>query len=549
MSFSSAYAAVSNADTSRQRANTLDREENRAEKQQRLTALQNGYTQDEQGNWVPTALQQQKQQTASQQQQILQEQLQATQQAVQAQKAKMNADALANITNYWITKNPADAIKQLHNTPGLKDVLQNAQTLDFKDLDIINFNNPDDVDKLVDMGVDREALKDPEVQNALSHSFMKIQGKDGTSRLVPVDHVTKQTNSMQFYTTQQRDLYAENKAKYNSIIKGALPQEVDIQKSKLETQNQILQQQQEDMKAYFEKNPNATYADFQNSQLSNKNNLDMLKEKLDIKSKQLELEGKTKEAAVTNYVSTSPKEFFDTLSKSDLNSTVNFGGTPIKIYQAAKAAQGDTKLSNTRRDYLDGMVSTTSNIGRLKTKLKNASFDWNALAKGMDKISKITGTEWRNMSPQEKASMLKRFSFDSDLRTVMAGYIKAMSGAAVSDEERTFYENAVQGGNWSTKEAALASMKGFESGVYNGVKASLESMKYNVPATYLEYKSQLNKVHPEQPQQQPQQQEARPKFSQDQVMQGFKKLFPDVDKLTDLTVEQKQKLVNYLKGN
>ena len=545
MSFSSAYAAVSNADTSRQRANTLDREENRAEKQQRLTALQNGYTQDEQGNWVPTALQQQKQQTESQQQQILQEQLQATQQAVQAQQAKMNADALANITNYWITKNPADAIKQLHNTPGLKEALQNAQTLDFKDLDIINFNNPDDVDKLVDMGVDREALKDPEVQNALSHSFMKVIGKDGKSRLVPVDSVTKQTNSMQFYTTQQRDLYAENRAKYNSIIKGALPQEVDTQKSKLETQNQILQQQQEDMKAYFEKNPNATYADFQNSQLSNKNNLDMLKEKLDIKSKQLELEGKTKEAAVTNYVSANPKEFFDTLSKSDLNSTVNFGGTPIKIYQAAKAAQGDTKLSSTRRDYLDGMISTVSNIGRLKAKLKDASFNWNAFSKAMSDLAKLTGPELLHMSPKKREALIKRFNFDSDVKTVMAGYIKAMSGAQVSDEERKFYETAIMGGNWSTKEAALASMKGFESGVYNGVKASLESMKYNTPATYLEYKSQLNKVHPEQQQQE----EARPKFSQDQVMQGFKKLFPNVDKLTDLTIEQKQKLVNYLKGN
>ncbi len=71
---------------------------------------------------------------------------------------------------------------------------------------------------------------------------------------------------------------------------------------------------------------------------------------------------------------------------------------------------------------------------------------------------------YQKMTPEQKQAFIDRAGFDSELKTVMAGYIKAMSGAAVSDEERKFYESAILGGNWSNKEAALASMKGFITG-------------------------------------------------------------------------------------
>jgi len=522
-------------------------QESRAEKQQRLTALQNGYTQDEQGNWAPTDLQQQKQTAEGQRIKILQEQLAATQKAVEAQNSSTNAKALADITSSWVNGDAVDAIKTLRHTPELKQALQNAKSLDFNGLDIVNFNNPEDVDKLVTMGVNRESMKDPEVQQALSRSFMKVQGKDGKTRLLPVDHAINQTNSYQFYTKQQRDMYAQSRSEINNVIKGALPQTTEVEKNALTNKNDILIKQNDDMKAYFEANPDKTYSDYKNSQVSGSDKLDLLQKSLNIQSKKLEVQGKTREAAIANYVGNNANAFFTELSNSDLDSTTRVNGQPIKMYQVAKQVQGKNKLSNTRRDYLDGMMSTISNISRLKTKLSKSDFDWNALAKGMDQVSKITGTEWRSMSSQEKANMLKRFSFDSDLRTVMAGYIKAMSGAAVSDEERTFYENAIQGGNWSTKEAALASMKGFESGVSSGYSSALNSMKYNLPATYLEYKSQFsNAVTPksEVTKQQP------TTFTQDKVAAGFKKLFPGVDSITNLSIEQKQQLVDYLKkGN
>jgi hypothetical protein len=126
--------------------------------------------------------------------------------------------------------------------------------------------------------------------------------------------------------------------------------------------------------------------------------------------------------------------------------------------------------------------------------METSNFEWDAFNKGMDEITKVTGAELRDMSPADQKKMLDKFSFDSDMRTVMAGYIKAMSGAAVSDEERKFYEGAILGGNWSTKETALASMNGFISGLQNGMNSAITGMQSETPATYLDYKDRVNNI-------------------------------------------------------
>jgi len=199
---------------------------------------------------------------------------------------------------------------------------------------------------------------------------------------------------------------------------------------------------------------------------------------------------------VSDYVNSNPKEVFETIKSSPIDGKIKINGQEVPVYAVAKQLQGDKKLGTARQDYLNGMFSTIKNMDRLQAKMASSKFDWDALTKGMDELSKISGTEWRNMSEKEKQHMLDRFSFDSDLRVVMAGYIKAMSGAAVSDQERAFYENAILGGNWSSKETALSAMKGFRSGIYNGYLASLEADSINLPATYLERKYELDQLHP-----------------------------------------------------
>ena len=208
---------------------------------------------------------------------------------------------------------------------------------------------------------------------------------------------------------------------------------------------------------------------------------------------QFKLDAQMNEAQVMDYVNSNPKGFREALSKGDLETKVG----DRSLFSIAKKAQGENNISNTRRDFMDGMVSTLENTQRLRTKMKSSKFNWDAVSKAMDEVSKITGTEWRDKSPQEKSTMLDKFAFDSDLKTIMAGYIKAMSGAAVSDEERKFYEGAILGGNWATKETALASMDGFLSGVKGGIMSGVDGMIADYPATYLNYKDRVNGLDPE----------------------------------------------------
>ena len=205
---------------------------------------------------------------------------------------------------------------------------------------------------------------------------------------------------------------------------------------------------------------------------------------------ELKLGAEMKSAEIKSYVEDNPRAFRNTLSTGNLDTKI----AGHSLYGMAVQVQGDNKISSTRRDYLDGMVSTIENTNKLREKLATSDFDWDALSKGMDEVSRITGTEWRNLSTKEKQDMLNRFSFDSELKTVMAGYIKAMSGAAVSDQERAFYEKAILGGNWSTKETAVASMDGFMVGLLGGTKSAVTSLMANTPATYLNYKDRIKSI-------------------------------------------------------
>ena len=241
-----------------------------------------------------------------------------------------------------------------------------------------------------------------------------------------------------------------------------------------------------DMQNFFKQNPNATYADFQSTQVMAK-----ATSVSDMKT-QYELTKTMSKDKVIDFAYNNPTEFSKMLEIGKMDDKVSKDG--MSLYSAAKKVQGDTKIDVGRKTYLDGMVSTIENTNRLRTKLASSDMDWNALAKGMDEITKITGDDWRDLSEKEKASMLERFSFDSDLKTVMAGYIKAMSGAAVSDEERKFYEGAILGGNWSTKETAVSSMDGFLSGLKGGMNSALKGMKLSTPADYLVYKNSLDNI-------------------------------------------------------
>jgi len=485
--FSTGFNAGVNARVKLDANDRANAAETRAQKQQQLTALQMGMEEDTNGNYKRDSLHQNQYKVELEKTRA---ELDAIKSQAEGMQAKMYADSLASVFSDWATGDHNDALSAWENTPGLKDKFRAAPTLNIHDIDTPNLSNPKDLQQLSQMGIDTSKLSDPEVAKAITNSFLRIQGNDGTWRLEPVDKLVAASNSMHFMRSEQKAKFAEAlNRNIQAISKGINPKASEVQDNQLDNQNDLAVKTKEARDKFFEEHPKATLDDYKSYIKQS-----MTPVTADQELKNLKLMETKENKIINDFVDNNPKEFSSMLQQSSLDSKIPIGGSEVPVYRIAKKVQGDRKLATARRDYLDGMVSTLKNTSRLKKELSKSNFDWDALSKGMDELSKITGTEWRQLSEKEKSDMLKRFSFNSDLKTVMAGYIKAMSGAAVSDEERKFYENAIISGNWSTKEAALASMDGFISGLKGGYKSSLDSIVYNLPATYLERKEQLNSL-------------------------------------------------------
>ncbi len=175
---------------------------------------------------------------------------------------------------------------------------------------------------------------------------------------------------------------------------------------------------------------------------------------------------------------------------------IEIDGQKLSTAKSAKVIQGKETMSATDRTYLDGLDDASKSFKVLKTKLQDPKMDWNAIAKVKSEIAAVTGTDWTKATPEEKSAMLQKFSFNSELQTAMASYIKAMSGAAVSDSERDFYKDTITKGNWATKETALASIDGFISGVDRSLTNKLDNLATQVPYDVLQRKQRMKGTQP-----------------------------------------------------
>lgn len=160
---------------------------------------------------------------------------------------------------------------------------------------------------------------------------------------------------------------------------------------------------------------------------------------------------------------------------------IDFNGAVMPVAKVAKAAQGKNDMSATDRQYLDGLYDASTSFKAIKTKLEDDKIDRNALKKAWSEIASISGADMAKMTPADREQFLNKLSLDSETRLAAAAFIKAMSGSAVSDAERAYYLDLITKGDWSTKEAALATIEGFRTGLNRSYENKLDSLKNFVP--------------------------------------------------------------------
>ena len=495
MGFAEGYNAV---------ASHMDRqtENERMTKQQELTALQQGYEYDQEAGRYKAN---ERGQAA---QDLEKEQMKATMEAMKASQAQLqsqlSADSITNTIDSIISGDWHTAKLQYSK---VKDIMAKQPTLNVADIEPINFNDPSDVEQLKNIGIDPTvATGNKDVQDAFNRSMIKVTGNDGKKRIVAVDDVVKSTNTWNMFNTQQRDRYTEAARNISGIYKGAgiLSTEEKLKQS----QTAIAQKQtstasiQSDTQQIYSIAQQQQMMDYLSKPGANMQGLQAILEPpkpltpSERVAQQKYVAGE-RELAINNYVNTNSKDFMQKLDTTTGDTKIDIGGgNALSMNEVAKTVQGDAKMDVGQKTMMSGLYSSAVNMKKLQQKLTSSDYDYNAMSKVMTELQKIDPADLIKMTPEQKQAFIDRAGFDSELKTVMAGYIKAMSGAAVSDEERKFYESAILGGNWSNKEAALASMKGFITGVTNGFKANMDTFKTSLPHDYLQHKDLYEAIRP-----------------------------------------------------
>lgn len=213
------------------------------------------------------------------------------------------------------------------------------------------------------------------------------------------------------------------------------------------------------------------------SQASKSSGLDPLKqlklqEELDIKAAQKD------ELAFKDELKTITADEFNAKKGTETYKKVE------EAYQRAKKLQPmDRKPTGPTADNLKQKSAIIPSFMALQDKLNRLKLDKNALNKMHNAFSKLAGSDFTG---KDLRTFQNELGFMGELNTVVAQYVKDMSGAAVTEQERAMYADIIQGGTWATKEAMTASLGGFIRGIKGLFENSVDSMSDEFPRTAFE---------------------------------------------------------------
>lgn len=204
------------------------------------------------------------------------------------------------------------------------------------------------------------------------------------------------------------------------------------------------------------------------------------------------------------------KEFTNLIKDMPSNTKVNINGKDITIRELARQEQGDRKLDAATTQMMRGKSTVYKGVMGIRKTMEGLE-EWNMLTKLDANARKITGKSLSEMGDavkgffadsvgtdnqakdankleadlRKKATEADRTEIESKIFVVMADYIKAMSGAAVSEEERQSYLSGM-GADWMTsKEGFMSATKGFADQIKVSIDDNLDAIATTHPFDYL----------------------------------------------------------------
>ena len=406
--------------------------------------------------------------------------------------SELNRDIARRDT--WDVLGSFEATKDASVLNTIKSNPQMAQLL--SNQGITGFSNVKDLseEKLKQLGITPELLDDPTKRIVIANT------SDG--RQVP-------WNMMGIYaTTGYLPKLGENKL-----------QEIKLKSEEAKAKLEGIKA--DDALGWLKNNPGKTYSDYENqsdmSKLEFQRNTSLMVENLKYshdlsvekaKAPDAKKQGEADTYVISKAINSDIDKFTSFLKDSNKNDTVTIGDKKVSLYEAAKTYEDaqPQQLDTNYKNELRGKKNVVEGSNRILTKLDFMP-EWNIGTKGISEVEKVVGdftksltnnTNENTKAGTDTTAKLKeiakglpgqdRVYLESYVFPVVADYIKAMSGAAVSENERTAYISNMTAGWMADKSSFKAAITGFRDGVNDSFSSMLDGISSSYPKTYLDLK-------------------------------------------------------------
>lgn len=470
----------------------LNEQEDRQAAQAELNNKIRGYEMNAQGQYEAT---QARQNADTYNAQLVEQKMVQQQAGIDMLVAQSNTRDMTSATKSLSFGNVKDAITTIGQNPDLQTKL--LQQFNAQNIAPVDWVHDKDLFKGTDMYFDLsdEYLADPKIRAALDSSFFKIIGPDGKSRLGNTQNLVRQTGALNYMTTQDQEGLTNRFNMIGDILKGSVlqtPQEKARKAKQAELADEVI-----DLKS-----------DVVQSILTGPGTAEEKLAKITgMSTKQMSAKeiAQTTKAQTEAEIALATKDDDIKKARSDA----------LKAEYAAKKAKGEMPVDFNTFNYIDSLKDkkTSELTGEELAKLRAIEDEKNTTLKGVKKIVETKNNFANNFnklipeikkldydavekiktafskvlktgSAEDRTEALKLLGFETKLGSLMASYIKEMSGAAVTDSERQLYTNLLKAGSWAQGDAAEVAIGSFVEALRVEGDEARENLKYSNPITY-----------------------------------------------------------------
>jgi hypothetical protein len=211
---------------------------------------------------------------------------------------------------------------------------------------------------------------------------------------------------------------------------------------------------------------------------------------------------KEKDATVAN---TAISFIDDRLDPKSENAIVY--GKPVSgkdIFESRKAQSKEAKMPSTKKSELSGRLSIYQSGADIIQYVAENKINFDGVETAKTEVTKLTGMSFDDIKDKilskdnseltddevkikEKTNMmiLSKITAETKIKNLIANYVKIISGAGVTNEERNMFYDIITAGKYSDEKALLTAMTSFVESIGDGYKAEYSSLKYEYPADYV----------------------------------------------------------------